>query len=296
MKRIEAVNDFVVKFANVNGSGSASANELFAKAILRMGVPVVLTCPGHAVLAVAVEELGNERLVAFRQLGAPELALTARRAETLKVPAYDGDIVRLVVPPEVDAGWLRALADPADDLRHPMKGPLPALRQGPADLHRAGAAFAQGGRLLVVGNMVERTLQSFRVSHGRLLAARKLGLTQIPTMVAKGWSEAQKKAYVIADNKLALNAGWDLELLAVELGDLQGFLDGIFVEFVHDSIGGLTVQRRIVGTKLLLGPGVGDLLDADCDLHGWPSLFLPLEVRYGERRGWSDIRDSWTSK
>ena len=59
--------------------------------------------------------------------------------------------------------------------------------------------------------------------HGRLLAARKLGLTQIPTMVAKGWSEAQKKAYIIADNKLALNAGWDLELLAVELGDLQGF-------------------------------------------------------------------------
>lgn len=49
--------------------------------------------------------------------------------------------------------------------------------------------------------------------HGRLAAARKLGLTQIPTMVAKGWSEAQKKAYVIADNKLALNAGWDLELL-----------------------------------------------------------------------------------
>src|ERR1041385_7453214 len=40
MKRIEAINDFVVKFANVNGSGSASANALFAKAILRMGVPV----------------------------------------------------------------------------------------------------------------------------------------------------------------------------------------------------------------------------------------------------------------
>ena len=40
MKRIEAINDFVIKFANVNGSGSASANELFAKAILRMGVSV----------------------------------------------------------------------------------------------------------------------------------------------------------------------------------------------------------------------------------------------------------------
>src|ERR671924_619422 len=40
MKRLEAVNDFVVKFANVNGSGSASANELFARSVLRMGVPV----------------------------------------------------------------------------------------------------------------------------------------------------------------------------------------------------------------------------------------------------------------
>ena len=40
MKRIQAVNDFVIKFANVNGSGSASANELFAKAVMRMGVPV----------------------------------------------------------------------------------------------------------------------------------------------------------------------------------------------------------------------------------------------------------------
>ena len=40
MKRLEAINDFVIKFANVNGSGSASANELFAKAVMRMGVPV----------------------------------------------------------------------------------------------------------------------------------------------------------------------------------------------------------------------------------------------------------------
>ena len=40
-------------------------------------------------------------------------------------------------------------------------------------------------------------------------------------MVARGWSEAQKRAYVIADNKLALNAGWDVELLKVELTDLK---------------------------------------------------------------------------
>jgi DNA modification methylase len=58
--------------------------------------------------------------------------------------------------------------------------------------------------------------------HGRVLAARKLGITHVPTMVARGWSEAQKRAYVIADNKLTLNAGWNEELLRVELAELQG--------------------------------------------------------------------------
>ena len=58
--------------------------------------------------------------------------------------------------------------------------------------------------------------------HGRVMAARKLGLASLPVMVAAGWSDAQKRAYVIADNKLALNAGWDNELLALELAELDG--------------------------------------------------------------------------
>ena len=57
--------------------------------------------------------------------------------------------------------------------------------------------------------------------HGRILAARKLGLTEVPCIELAHLSEAQKKAYIIADNKLALNAGWDNELLALEFGDLQ---------------------------------------------------------------------------
>lgn len=57
--------------------------------------------------------------------------------------------------------------------------------------------------------------------HGRVMAARKLGLTEVPVMVADGWTDAQKRAYVLADNKLALNAGWDEELLALELSELQ---------------------------------------------------------------------------
>lgn len=56
--------------------------------------------------------------------------------------------------------------------------------------------------------------------HGRLMAARKLGMKQVPVMIADGWTDAQKRAFVIADNKLAMNAGWDDELLALELGEL----------------------------------------------------------------------------
>lgn len=61
---------------------------------------------------------------------------------------------------------------------------------------------------------------SIIAGHGRILAARKLGITEAPVMVARGWSAAQKKAYVLADNQLALNAGWNAELLSTELKGL----------------------------------------------------------------------------
>ena len=62
---------------------------------------------------------------------------------------------------------------------------------------------------------------SIIAGHGRTLAAQRLQMTEVPVMVAKGWSEAKKRAYVLADNKLALNAGWDESMLNIELGELQ---------------------------------------------------------------------------
>ena len=53
--------------------------------------------------------------------------------------------------------------------------------------------------------------------HGRLAAAQKLGMSLVPTITLEGLSEAQRKAYVIADNKLTENGGWDYDLLAVEI-------------------------------------------------------------------------------
>ena len=57
--------------------------------------------------------------------------------------------------------------------------------------------------------------------HGRLMAAKKLKLEQVPTITLEGLTDAQRKAYVIADNKLALNAEWDFDLLKVEIESLQ---------------------------------------------------------------------------
>ena len=57
--------------------------------------------------------------------------------------------------------------------------------------------------------------------HGRLMAAHKLGLDEVPTVQAAHLTEAQKRAYVIADNRLALDAGWDIDMLKVELADLN---------------------------------------------------------------------------
>lgn len=82
--------------------------------------------------------------------------------------------------------------------------------------------------------------------HGRLLAARKLKMDSVPTIELKDLTETQKKAYIIADNKLALNAGWDNELLTIELNELMA--DGFALEilgFNPDELNAL-LQPEIV--------------------------------------------------
>jgi len=91
--------------------------------------------------------------------------------------------------------------------------------------------------------------------HGRVMAAKKLGLAEVPCVVLDGLSEAQKKAYIIADNKLALNSGWDADMLKVEmerLGELgfdlslTGFDDielGELLADAEDLAGGLDSEK-----------------------------------------------------
>lgn len=85
--------------------------------------------------------------------------------------------------------------------------------------------------------------------HGRLLAARKLGMTTVPVIELSHLSPAQRRAYILADNRLALSAGWDEDLLRLELGALRddgfdlgltGFDPGEIAGFLTETSGGLT--------------------------------------------------------
>jgi len=119
------------------------------RADLRMGLGVILREDKNAALVLAAETLTSERLSDAKALGAPlTLAITSRRAETLRARAYDGDLARIDVPDDADVAWITAIADPSGDLMNPMKGPCRTERDGPANLHRAALALCKQARLL----------------------------------------------------------------------------------------------------------------------------------------------------
>jgi len=140
-----------------------------ARADLRMGVPVVL----GDVLVLAAETLSAQRLADVMALKVETVvAITARRAQTLKAHAYDGTFARLVLPRDATLGWVHSIADPADDLRAPMKGPLAAARGGDAHDYGTALDLVKSARLLpaaVIAPLADA--DGFAAAHG---------LTQIP--------------------------------------------------------------------------------------------------------------------
>jgi DNA modification methylase len=111
---------------------------------------------------------------------------------------------------------------PADTVeRRPVAQLVPYARNArthsPAQIDRIADAIAEWGWTNPV--LVDES-GGIIAGHGRVLAARKLGISDVPVMVASGWTEAQRRAYVLADNRLALDAGWDEDLLRSELADL----------------------------------------------------------------------------
>ncbi|UWQ74618.1 GTP cyclohydrolase II [Leisingera sp. M658] len=174
--------------------------ELLARARvdLRMGLPVVLSDGKSAALAIAVEPLTETRLADMRALGALTLALTARRAETLKARVYDADTARIIVPGTEGLKWIQSLADPADDLNTPMKGPLSSRRGGSADLHRLAIALVKSARLLPAAALAPISDPSgFAAAHG---------LTAISRTAAEPLLSESSPLHPVAAARLPMNA------------------------------------------------------------------------------------------
>src|SRR5690606_19358886 len=119
-----------------------------------MGVPVALVAGGRGALALAAEALDPARFAALAAMGPMTLAITDKRAATLKARAYDGDVARLVVPTDATPAWVAAIADPAGDLASPLKGPLQSRRDGDAVFARAAIQLSKSARLLPASLLV----------------------------------------------------------------------------------------------------------------------------------------------
>jgi len=118
--------------------------------------------------------------------------------------------------------------------------------------------------------------------HGRVLGARKLGIDEVPTITLEGLTKTQRKAYVIADNKLALNAGWDEELLKVEIEELEG--DGFDIEllgFDADELADLQDEEPQQNE----GTGAGSLAGK--------FLVPPFSVLNAREGWWQDRKRAW---
>lgn len=116
--------------------------------------------------------------------------------------------------------------------------------------------------------------------HGRLTAAQQLGLNDVPTILVSHLSEAEKKAYILADNKLAENAGWDADLLSIELGDIVQ-LDA---DFSFDITG--FTEPEVDNLLTLKANDNGDEEDAASDaFDGQPAVTKPGDLwLLGEHR------------
>ncbi len=135
-----------------------------ARADLRAGVPIVLCHAAGSAVVASAETITRGRLADLRAMGPLVLAITDRRAATLKAHAYDGDLARLRVPDEAGVTWVQGMADPADDLSQPMKGPFRSERGGDAVLHRIALRLVKSAHLLPAALVSE-------VADGRATAA-----------------------------------------------------------------------------------------------------------------------------
>jgi DNA modification methylase len=153
---------------------------------------------------------------------------------------------------DLPANWPAAAVE-----RRPLQSLVPyaqnARTHSAAQIGQLAASIRQWGWTVPV--LVDERDEVI-AGHGRLLAAEELGLAEVPVMVARGWTARQIKAYRLADNQLALNAAWDVKLLAAELGELTDMAE--LIGFSDDEL-----QRVLGGRQGLTDPDEAPPLPAE---------------------------------
>jgi hypothetical protein len=122
--------------------------------------------------------------------------------------------------------------------------------------------------------------------HGRVLAARQLGISEIPVVVARGWSDTQKRAYMIADNEIATHSTWNKELLRVELADLAQH--GLDLETIGFDAADLAARDAPddLPQALQLEPAREYCVIMCADLDEWERLKVALSLTPVRRGGY----------
>jgi hypothetical protein len=137
--------------------------------------------------------------------------------------------------------------------------------------------------------------------HGRVLAAEQLGIIDVPVVVARGWTEKQKRAYRLADNELTMHAQWDKTLLRVELAELRD--QGVDLELMgfaaEDAIVGGPDPLGDIPQALQLQPPREYVVVMCADPAEWERLKVTLSltpVRRGGYRKGSPLDDVGTQR
>ena len=123
---------------------------------LRIGLPICIIDNDQNWLIFAIETISKERFSTLNEKA--EFSITKRRAKTLNVTAYDQNIGRFKLDKRNDWRWVKAIADPADDLNYPMKGPFVPIRVGSPNAHKIGLNLCKQARLLpaVLAQKIDR--------------------------------------------------------------------------------------------------------------------------------------------
>ncbi len=120
-----------------------------ARADMRLGVPIILGSEQNEVIIAPIEVLSQSRLDQLKLVDKDSIILiTARRAQTLKCPIYDGDFVRIELNQIPEINSIKAIADPSLDLKNPLKGPFNIIRHKPLNLENEALLMMKTAQLL----------------------------------------------------------------------------------------------------------------------------------------------------